>query len=57
MVEETKKSVTGSYTRDSDPSSSSSGSSIEEIPLTGDLGYESANMDGCRLTLTPPPTS
>ncbi len=48
MVEETKKSVTGSYTRDSESFKFLVRKLSEEIPLTGDLGYESANMDGCR---------
>ena len=48
MVEETKKSVTGSYTRDSESFKFLVRKLAEEIPLTGDLGYESANMDGCR---------
>ena len=48
MVEETKKSVTGSYTRDSESFKFLVRKLSEEIPLTGDLGYESSNMDGCR---------
>jgi hypothetical protein len=48
MVEETRKSVTGSYTRDSESFKFLVRKLSEEIPLTGDLGYESANMDGCR---------
>lgn len=48
MVEETKKSVTGSYARDSESFKFLVRKLSEEIPLTGDLGYESANMDGCR---------
>src|SRR5574344_1819599 len=48
MVEATKKSMTGSYTRDSESFRFVVRKRSEGMPLTGDLGYESANTDGCR---------
>jgi hypothetical protein len=48
VIAEIDKAVTGSYTRDGRSFRRLVEKLYQEIPLTGDLGYESANMDGCR---------
>jgi hypothetical protein len=48
VIAEIDKAVTGSYTRDGRSFRRLVEKLYQEIPLTGDLGYESANMDACR---------
>ncbi len=48
LVEESRKAVSGSYSKDKDSLGRICQKLYEEIPKTGDLGYASKNMDGAR---------